>query len=438
MTRPPAVTPRAMQEALALEERHLFPTYARAPLRVVAGAGCRLFDDAGREYLDMLGGIAVNALGHAHPRIVAVLRDAAAGEGTVLHCSNLYHHPYQGPLAARLAALFGLPRVFFCNSGSEAVEATLKLARARARRLKGETATGVVALEGSFHGRTGFALSVTGQAKYRAPFGPLVGGVTFVPPDDPEALRSAVAETTAAVILEPVQGEGGVRPIDAAVLQAARTACDEAGSLLIADEVQCGLGRTGAWSACRQAGVEPDLITLAKPLAAGLPLGALLGREDLTADFGPGTHGSTFGGGPLPCRLALAFLDAVEEERLIEAARDRGAQLMQGLRAIAGRRADAIEKVRGRGLMIGVVLRAPAAGLVDALLETGVVTCAAGERVLRLLPPFVISAPEVDRFLESLDAVLGRAWRPAAAGPRPGALGSAPRVGRDRAPEVRA
>lgn len=398
----------AMDRALGLEARHLFPTYARAALRVVGGSGCRLYDDAGREYLDMLGGIAVNALGHAHPRIVAALREAADDDRLLLHCSNLYHHPYQGPLAARLAALFGLPRVFFCNSGSEAVEAALKLARARARRVKGLAAgdvPGIIALDGSFHGRTALALSSTGQEKYRAPFDPLVPGVTFVAPDDPETLRRAAGPRTAAVILEPVQGEGGVRPLGPEVLQAARSACDATGALLIADEVQCGLGRTGAWSACRQAGVVPDLVTLAKPLAAGLPLGALLGRDDLADDLGPGSHGSTFGGGPLACRVALAFLDAVEEEGLLTATQERGRRLIDGLRALAAD-GGSIEAVRGRGLMVGVVLRRPAAGVVDALLARGVVAGTAGERVLRLLPPYVISDEEIDRFLDTLASVL--------------------------------
>jgi acetylornithine aminotransferase/acetylornithine/N-succinyldiaminopimelate aminotransferase len=402
----PASGAAAMDRALDLEARHLFPTYARAPLRVVRGSGCRLFDDSGREYLDMLGGIAVNALGHAHPRILAAIR-AAAGEDAVLHCSNLYHHPWQGPLAKRLADLFGLPRVFFCNSGSEAVEAALKLARARARRLKGGEATEVVALDGSFHGRTAFALSATGQPKYRAPFGRLVPDVVFVPPDDAAALRRAVGPRTAAVILEPVQGEGGVRPVPVEVLQAARAACDRADAVLVADEVQCGLGRTGAWSACRQAGVAPDLITLAKPLAAGLPLGALLGREELASDLGPGSHGSTFGGGPLPCRVALAFLDAIQESGLLQAVAARGRQLFDGLLAIAARRPALVEEVRGRGLMAGVVLRAPAAPVVEALRRAGVVAGTAGDRVVRLLPPYVITAGEVDEFLGIFDAVLG-------------------------------
>ena len=415
-----ALTSPGMQAALDLEERHLFPTYARAPLRVVSGSGCRVFDDTGREYLDMLGGIAVNALGHAHPRILAALRDAAAAPGGVLHCSNLHHHPYQGPLAARLAALFGLPRVFFCNSGSEAVEAALKLARARSRRLKGEAALKVVALEGSFHGRTAFALSATGQPRYREPFGRLVPDVEFVPPDDAQALLQAVDAETAALILEPVLGEGGVRPLSEAFLRTARTACDAAGALLIADEVQCGLGRTGDWSACRQAGVAPDLVALAKPLAAGLPLGALLGRDDQAVDFGPGSHGSTFGGGPLPCRLALAFLDAVETEALLPAVRARGEQLMSGLRAIAARR-EAIDEVRGRGLMVGVVLRRPASEVGQALLREGIIAGTAGERVLRLLPPYVISAGEIDRFLAAFEASLG-----AGSGPAPGAPGPQP------------
>jgi predicted acetylornithine/succinylornithine family transaminase len=405
----PAATAPWMDAALALEARHLFPTYARAPLRVARGSGCRLFDDSGREYLDMLGGIAVNALGHAHPAILAAVREAAGDEWAVLHCSNLYHHPWQGPLAARLAALFGLPRVFFCNSGSEAVEAALKLARARARRLKGEEAAEVVALEGSFHGRTAFALSATGQPRYRTPFGRLVPGVTFVPPDDATSLDRAVGPRTAAVILEPVQGEGGVRPLPEDVLKTARAACDREGALLVADEVQCGLGRTGAWSACRQAGTAPDLITLAKPLAAGLPLGALLGRDDLADDLGPGSHGSTFGGGPLPCRVALAFLATVESEGLLDAVAARGRRLLEGLRAIAARRPGIVAEVRGRGLMIGVVLRRPAGPVVEALLHAGVVAGPAGESVLRLLPPYVISSSEIDHFLSALDDVLAAA-----------------------------
>ncbi len=396
---------KTMDGALDLESRHLFPTYARAPLCVVGGSGCRIHGSDGREYLDLLGGIAVNALGHAHPRIVAALREAAAGDDVVLHCSNLYHHPHQGTLAARLARLFGLPRVFFCNSGSEAVEAALKLARARARRLKGEGARGVVALEGSFHGRTAFALSATARAAYREPFGPLVGDVVFVPPDDAALLERAVTGDTAAVIIEPVQGEGGVRPIAPDILRAARAACDAAGALLIADEVQCGLGRTGAWSACRQAGVAPDLATLAKPLAAGLPLGALLGRDDLAADLGPGMHGSTFGGGPLPCRLALAFLDAVEEDGLLDAVAVRGRQFAAGLERLRARH-PAIREVRGRGLMIGVELDRPVAPILDALREAGIIAGSAGETVLRLLPPYVITAAEVGRFLDAFDGVL--------------------------------
>ena len=388
-----------------LEERHLFPTYVRTPLRIVSGSGCRLRAEGGREFIDLLGGIAVNALGHAHPRILSELREAVAEEECVLHCSNLYHHRWQGLLASRLAKLFDLPRVFFCNSGSEAVEAALKLARARARRLKGEGADGVVALQGSFHGRTAFALSCTGQSRYREPFGRLIPDVTFVPPDDPEALRAAVGPRTAAVILEPVQGEGGVFPLERVVLDAARSACDESGAQLIADEVQCGLGRTGAWSASLQMGIRPDLVTLAKPLAAGLPLGALLGRDEHAEDFGPGSHGSTFGGGPLPCRLAIAFLDAVDGEGLLEAVTSRGDQLFSGLEEIASRNGD-IAEVRGRGLMIGVVLRSPVAPVADALLRRGFLTGSAGGNVLRLLPPFVITAPEIDQFLKAFEAVL--------------------------------
>ncbi len=395
----------AMHRTIDLASRYLFPTYARAPIVIVSGRGCRVVDADGREYLDLLGGIAVNALGHAHPRILEALREATESDETILHCSNLYHHPFQAPLAARLAELLDLPRVFFCNSGSEAIEAALKIARAHARRTKGDEALGIVALEGSFHGRTAFALSATGRDDYRAPFGPLVENVAFVPPDDARALTRAVTGRTAAVLLEPVQGEGGVQPIDDAVLKAARTACDDVGALLIADEVQCGLGRTGAWSACRQSGVAPDLITLAKPLAAGLPLGAVVGREELAVDLGPGMHGSTFGGGPLPCRLALAFLDAVDGEGLLDAVAARGRQLIEGLQSLASRH-GVLRKVRGRGLMIGVEMEHPVEPILDRLRERGILAGSAGRNVLRLLPPFVVSVEEIDRFLDTFDGVL--------------------------------
>jgi acetylornithine aminotransferase/acetylornithine/N-succinyldiaminopimelate aminotransferase len=385
-----------------VESRHLYPAYRRPDLVLERGSGWTLWDSQGREYVDLLGGIAVNALGHGHARIAEAIADQAR---RLIHGSNLFRHPLQGALAERLARLSGLPRVFFCNSGSEAVEAGIKVARALART-RGETErTGLVALEGSFHGRTAGALSVTGEASYRAPFEPLLQGVRFVPPEDETALREAIGRGTAAVLIEPIQGEGGVRCLSASYLAAARQACDAAGALLLLDEVQCGLGRAGSWFAYQDAGVLPDLACVAKPLAAGLPLGALLGREETAAALAPGLHGSTFGGGPLACRAALEFLDVVEEERLLDRVRETGGRALAALRGLAGRR-RAIRDVRGRGLMIGIELDRPAAPVVEALLSRGFIVGSCRGQVLRLLPPFTIPPDILDRFASALGDLL--------------------------------
>src|SRR3989442_638949 len=304
-----------------MESPHLYPTYPRPDLLLERGEGWRVRDAEGREYVDLIGGIAVNALGHAHPRILAAISEQA---GRMIHASNLFHHPFQEPLARRLAELSGLARVFFCNSGTEAVEAAIKLARARARARGEPERTVLVALEGSFHGRTAGALSVTWEESYRTPFEPLLPGARFVPAEDEAALRDAVRLDTAALLIEPIQGEGGVRVLSTGFLAAAREACDRAGALLVFDEVQCGLGRTGRWFAYQDAGVLPDLACVAKPLACGLPLGALLGREETAGYLGRGRHGSTFGGGPLACRVALEFLDVVEADGLLERVRRTG------------------------------------------------------------------------------------------------------------------
>lgn len=395
----PAAARSASRE---LEERHLYPTYRRPDLVLERGSGWTLWDSEGRAYVDLLGGIAVNALGHAHPRIARAIAEQA---GRLVHGSNLFRHPMQGALAARLARLSGLPRVFFCNSGSEAVEAGIKVARALARA-RGETArTDLVALEGSFHGRTAGALSVTAEEPYRAPFEPLLQGVRFVPPEDAVALREAVGRRTAAVLIEPIQGEGGVRCLSASFLAAARHICDAAGALLLFDEVQCGLGRTGSWFAFQDAGVLPDLACVAKPLAAGLPLGALLGREETAAALGPGSHGSTFGGGPLACRAALEFLDVVEEERLLARVRDTGERALGAFRDLA-RRQPAVRDVRGRGLMIGLEIDRPAAPVVDALLARGWIVGSCRGQVLRLLPPFAVPPEVLERFASVLGELL--------------------------------
>jgi len=385
-----------------MESPHLYPTYPRPDLLLERGEGWRVRDAEGREYVDLIGGIAVNALGHAHPRILAAISEQA---GRMIHASNLFHHPFQEPLARRLAELSGLARVFFCNSGTEAVEAAIKLARARARARGEPERTVLVALEGSFHGRTAGALSVTWEESYRTPFEPLLPGVRFVPAEDEAALRDAVRPDTAALLIEPIQGEGGVRVLSAGFLAAAREACDRAGALLVFDEVQCGLGRTGRWFAYQDAGILPDLACVAKPLACGLPLGALLGREETAGYLGSGRHGSTFGGGPLACRVALEFLDVVEADGLLERVRRTGEGAFALLRKLAAQN-GAIRQARGRGLMIGIEIDRPVAPVIDALRGRGWLAGSCRERVLRLLPPYTIEPEILERFFGELAAVL--------------------------------
>lgn len=393
----------------ARESQWLIPTYDRFPFAVAGGEGCRLWDAAGHEVIDLLGGIAVNALGIAHPRLVAVLRESAT---LPWHTSNLLFHPYQGLLAERLCQLAGLSRAFFTNSGTEAVEAALKAARARGLG-RDPRKHEIVACGGSFHGRTFGSLSVTSKESYRAPFGPGLPGVRFVEFNDAAALADAVGPATCAVLFEPVQGESGVREADAAFASAARAACDRHDALLILDEIQCGLGRTGAMFAFTALGVAPDLVTLAKPLGGGLPLGALLAGERAAGVLVAGSHGTTFGGGPLACRLALAFLDVIEEEGLCGRARRVGARLRTRLEAIRAARPDAILDVRGLGLMVGIDTPHPSRALVEALLSRGLLVGSAGPNTLRLLPPLVIGEKEVDLFCDAFEDVLESAATPA-------------------------
>lgn len=382
-------------------DEHVLPTYRRAAPVFVSGHGATLVDETGAEYLDLLGGIAVNALGHAHPRLVEALRDQA---GKIAHVSNLFRHPYTDEVADRLARLTGMHATFFSNSGSEANECALKLAR-KAQKLAGAPErTHFVALEGGFHGRTTGSLAITAHAAYREPFGPLLQA-TFVAPEDVAALAAALAAKPAALVLEPVQGEGGLRVLSDAYLAAARRLCDETGTILVSDEVQCGCGRTGEFLASRRAGVTPDVVTLAKPLGAGLPVGATLVSEALAQTLQPGDHGSTFGGGPLVLRAVLTFLEELEDADLLAAVRARGAQLADGLDALVARHAGVAER-RGVGLMQGLRIPGRHAAVQAALFENGVITCTAGEEVVRFLPPYVIQAEELDRALALVDSTL--------------------------------
>jgi acetylornithine/N-succinyldiaminopimelate aminotransferase len=388
----------------------IMPTYTRYPLTLVRGEGTRVWDDAGTEYVDFAAGIATMAIGHSHPRWVAAVTEQAA---TLAHVSNLWSTGPQEELARRLTALAGFGQAFFCNSGAEANEAALKIARKHGKRTGGtkDDRLEVVALEGSFHGRTFATLAATGQLAKHVPFAPLPEGFRHVPPGDLAALDAAVSERTAAVLLEPVLGEGGVVPLDGSYLHAARDLCTERGALLMFDEVQTGVGRTGHWFAFQPSGVEPDVVTLAKALGGGLPIGACIAREEYA--FAAGEHASTFGGGPIPCRAALAVLDVIEEEDLLQNCRARGRQLVEGLQA-AGVPGSPV--VRGAGLLVGVAFQQPAAGrIVRALMQRGFLATEAGPSVVRLSPPLTIAEGEVNALLaafpeavaESIDEEVG-------------------------------
>lgn len=391
-----------IDDVLALESRHVLQTYRRQPITFVRGEGVRLFDAQGREYLDLLSGIGVASLGHAHPGLAAAIADQAR---ILLHTSNLFYHPLQGQLAERLANLSGLPRAFFCNSGTEAVEACLKFAR-RYWFTRGEPRHEIVALDESFHGRTFGALSVTSDEHYRAPFAPLLSGVRFVPPNDRAALAAAVSSSTAAIIVEPIQGEGGVRPLTPAFGRAITEACEKTGALLIADEVQSGLGRTGYPFYFAVLGLKPHLVSIGKALGAGVPVGAALISEEVATKISFGDHGSTYGGNLLACRAALCFLDELVGGGLIARVGRVGRHFEQRLRTIAARH-SIVKDVRGCGLMWGLELTRDAAPIVPAALEHQVVVNRTAETVVRLLPPLVITEKEADEALDRFDAALG-------------------------------
>jgi len=393
---------------VADEARYMMKTYRRPPIVFTHGKGCRLYDSQGRAYLDFLGGIAVNALGHAHPRMVRVIRREA---GRATHVSNLFHNSYQAPLARKLAQWSGLDRVFFSNSGSEAVEGALKLARAyaHAKAAGGSRApkTRILALENSFHGRTMGALSITHTAKYREPFAPLVPGAEFVRFNDVADLEAKFDETVCAIVIEPIQGEGGVFLVSEAFWERARALATQHDAALIADEIQSGLGRTGRKFAYQKFSSLPDIITVAKPLAGGLPLGAFIANEEFASALTPGMHGSTFGGGPLVCAAALEFLTIVEDENLLANVRARGAELRAGLDKLAAR-FDFIREVRGEGLIVGIDLAVEGAPFVQEALRQGLLINCTHDHILRLLPPFIIRARDVAEFLGKFETVLAR------------------------------
>jgi len=399
-----------LEHIAELERKYLLGTYNRYPVVFSRGKGVFLYDTEGTRYLDFVSGLGVNALGHAHPRIVKTIREQAA---KLVHVSNLYYHEYQGPLAEKLCKLSGLDRAFFQNSGTEAIEGSIKLARLAGHRAGGEAKSRLVALEGSYHGRTFGALSLTGQAKHRKGFEPLLEDVTFVAQNDLEGLRAAVNDNTCAIVLEPIFGEGGIYECSVEFLRECRALADRHKVALIFDEIQCGLGRTGTMFAFQSFGVTPDIVAIAKPIAAGLPLGAFLAKEEFATAISPGQHGTTFGGGPLACRVALEFLAIVEEEKLLDNVNKVGGYLQQELKALAEKR-GAGNEVRGRGLIQGIQIEVPARPIVDAALAEGVLFNATQDTVVRFLPPFLLEEKHVDRGIRVLKKLLGKRRKAAA------------------------
>ena len=388
----------------SLQDRYnavMMPNYGTPPLALARGEGCVVWDVDGNSYLDLLGGIAVSALGHAHPAIIAAVSEQVA---RLAHVSNLYLHEGQVVLAERLLSLLGADgRVFFANSGTEANEAALKLVR----RMQGPDRPVYVAAEGGFHGRSMGSLGLTGKSSIRVPFNPFGVEVRFVPYGDPDALAAAIGPDCAGVFLEPCLGEGGVVPAPAGYLKAARAACDAAGAVLVLDEIQSGIGRTGAWFACQQAGVLPDVLTLAKGLGGGLPIGACIGIGAAATGLRRGDHGSTFGGNPVACAAALAVLDVIERDGLLGHVTQVGAALSGGIAAVDH---PLLAGVRGSGLWLAMALTSPASSLVEAAArEAGFLVNAVQPDAIRLAPPLVLPAEQAESFIGALPAILDAA-----------------------------
>ena len=400
-----------LEQVQKLESKLLLSTYERYPVLLRKGRGVHLYDDKGRRYLDLLSGIGVNALGYAHP---AITKTIAQQSKLLIHSSNLFYHEYQARLAAALTRLSGMDRAFFTNSGTEAWEAALKVARAYAKTNCPEGKDKapkwrILALEHAFHGRTFGALATTHKEKYRAPFAPVVPGVEFVNFDDIHDLESKFDDTVCAIGFEFVQGEGGIRPLSRAFVEAARKLADRHDALLIADEIQSGLGRTGRWFAYQHYGIQPDLATVAKPIAGGLPLGALLASEKVSQCMHPGMHGTTFGGGPLACAVALQLVNVLEKQKMLKHIQKLGTYFLEQLDELQGKYKE-IREVRGMGLMIGMDLESAdlAKTVFKQLLERGVITNRTDETVIRFLPPYIIKKAHVDQAIRELDHVLAK------------------------------
>jgi acetylornithine/N-succinyldiaminopimelate aminotransferase len=396
-----------LDEIKAIEAKLLMPTYERNPILFVKGEGVHLMDDKGERYLDLLSGIGVNALGYGHP---AIEKTIAEQSKKLVHISNLFFHEGQAQLALRLTKMSGLDRAFFCNSGTEAMEAALKLARAHAGLLRSEgktIGTKFLALENSFHGRTMGSVAATHKVKYREPFDPVMPGVEFVAFNDLNDLKAKFSTDVCGVLIEAIQGEGGIRPVSKEFITAARELTQSTGSLLIVDEIQAGLGRTGKWFAYQHYDVQPDVTTIAKPLAGGLPLGAMLCTEEAARAIHPGMHGTTFGGGPLACAVAMAVIDTIEQDGLLDHVTETGTYFHSCLAELA-KRHSAVVDVRGLGLMLAVELDSAelAKQVAKAMLDRRILINRTSETVLRFLPPFLLGKQDVDHTIDVLDSIL--------------------------------
>ena len=396
-----------LESIQTLERKLLLQTYERNPYLFVSGDGVYLRDENGIDYLDLLSGIGVSALGYNHPAITAAIETQSR---KLLHTSNLFYHEGTADLAMRLTEMSGLDRVFFCNSGTEAWEAALKLARAHAELLRAEgkhIGTRFLALEHSFHGRTIGSVATTHKYKYREPFAPVMPGVEFVRFNDIADLRTKFSSDICAICIEPIQGEGGIHPVSKEFFAAARELCDQTGALLLADEIQCGFGRTGRWFGYQHFGILPDITTIAKPMANGIPMGAMLATEEASRAFTPGMHGTTFGGGPLACAVAIAVIDTMQNTGLLAHITETGAHFRNELNRLASKH-DAIREVRGVGLMIGVEIESAEAAkhIATRMMEHRIILNRTSDTVLRFLPPYILTREHVDIAIKALDEIL--------------------------------
>jgi acetylornithine/N-succinyldiaminopimelate aminotransferase len=392
-------------DILADSQKYIMNTYGRQPLVLIKGRGTRVFDSDGKEYIDFVSGVAVNNLGHCHPRVVVALQKQAQ---RLIHVSNHYHNEPQVNLAKALVTHSFGDKAFFCNSGTEAIEAAIKLARRYGREVLKEDRYEIITMRGSFHGRTLGALTATAQERLHKGFEPVLPGFRYVPYNDIAAVEAAVNEHTCAMLVEPIQGEGGVNIPDAGYLKSLREICDRDKLLLVLDEIQTGMGRTGKLYAYEHEGIAPDVVALAKGLGAGMPIGAIIATDNAAQAFTPGTHGSTFGGNPLACAAALAsFETLIEDDIIIPAVAHLGRHFLQGLKNL-GKKYPFIKDVRGKGLLIGMELDFPGRDIVSTCIKEGLLINCTMDTVLRFMPPLIISEPEIDRLLETLDSIFAK------------------------------